>query len=84
MNMNGEKAAGLMMILSPAKTLNLNSFNSELVEVDSTEPSCNTEFTNQLAGILKKKNKKDLKSMLNISDKLTSSVFTVCVILSIY
>ena len=64
------------MILSPAKTLNLDGWDG-ITTVTTTEPSCNVDKTKELAMILKQKKKKDLKAMLNVSDKLADSVFQV-------
>ncbi len=70
---------GLMMILSPAKTLNLDALDQESLAVETTRPSCDSEKTNALAKILKEKSKNDLKSLLKISDNLATSVSEVCV-----
>mmetsp|Transcript_23340 Transcript_23340/g.26587 ORF Transcript_23340/g.26587 Transcript_23340/m.26587 type:complete len:320 (+) Transcript_23340:459-1418(+) len=63
---------GLMMILSPAKTLNIAICG--VAFEDLIDPTCDTERTCELANILKRQNKRDLKTMLSISDKLATSV----------
>ena len=71
---------GLMMILSPAKTLNLNFEMTSLSSMDGmalTEPMCNVEKTNELVNILKTKTKKQLKDYMGISDNLVKSVLEV-------
>uniref|UniRef100_A0A7S3PX88 Uncharacterized protein n=1 Tax=Chaetoceros debilis TaxID=122233 RepID=A0A7S3PX88_9STRA len=66
---------GIMMILSPAKTLDLNKFvGIPENALKLTYPSCDTEKTKLLAGILKSKSQKELKTLLKISDKIATKV----------
>lgn len=69
--------AGLMMILSPAKTLNLQIKVEEYSYQSESLPLCDVDKTNELVTILKKKSKNDLKSLMKISDNLASSVSMV-------
>lgn len=85
-NLSSSQQSGLMMILSPAKTLNLDPAfeTAESVIIGTTDPSCDVVKTNELAGILKKKNVKELKNLLKISDNLVSSVLMVRFLLQHY
>lgn len=69
---------GLVMILSPAKTLNLKTPSLSAVIIETTDPSCNNDKTNQLATLLKERSKKDLKNLLQVSDNIATNVFKVC------
>lgn len=70
---------GLMMILSPAKTLNLKTPSPSPVDIiETTDPSCNYDKTKQLATLLKEKSKTDLKDLLQVSDSIATNVFKVC------
>jgi len=61
---------GVMMILSPAKTLDLSPFTTSL----STEPSCDQVKTDIIANAMKSKTGEKLSSLLGLSAKLTKSV----------
>ena len=66
---------GLLMILSPAKTLNLTPLEEEhLHGLSFTEPSCNPENTKLLATILKSKSTDQLSKLLGTSAKLSQTV----------
>ena len=70
------------MILSPAKTLDLNKFVAIPDNaLKLTYPSCDTEKTKLLAGILKSKSQKELKTLLKVSDKISKTVKEVSDIL---
>lgn len=65
----------MILILSPAKTLDLSEVSlSSIVSDHTSYPSCELDKTGQLVDILKSKSQKQLKDMLGISDKISSSV----------
>ena len=66
---------GLLMILSPAKTLDLSPIDSLSLEL--TTPDCDSDKTKQVAGIIKKKKKIQLPKVLGISPKLAETAFEV-------
>lgn len=73
---------GIMMILSPAKTLDLSKFVDKPENIPTlTYPSCDTNKTKLLAGILKSKSQKELKTLLKVSDKIATKVKEVSDIL---
>lgn len=66
-----------MMILSPAKTLNLTPMEDterQLHGLSVTEPNCNPQYTNTLASILKSKSTNQLSKLLGTSPKLSQTV----------
>lgn len=65
--------AGMILILSPAKTLNLSKMASALIS-RCTEPKCSLEKTNTLVQIMKGKSKSELKSLLGVSDNIADTV----------
>eukprot|EP00557_Chaetoceros_sp_GSL56_P005410 CAMPEP_0176491334 /NCGR_PEP_ID=MMETSP0200_2-20121128/8374_1 /TAXON_ID=947934 /ORGANISM="Chaetoceros sp., Strain GSL56" /LENGTH=308 /DNA_ID=CAMNT_0017888751 /DNA_START=1344 /DNA_END=2267 /DNA_ORIENTATION=- len=68
---------GIFMILSPAKTLDLSPLQSDVlsgIESNLSEPSCDLAKTRQLAEILQSKSQNELKKLLNVSDKISSTV----------
>lgn len=68
--------SGMILILSPAKTLNFAKVSSALLPRCS-EPVCSLEKTKILADILKGKTKGELKALMGISDKIGATVFEV-------
>jgi len=68
---------GIIMILSPAKTLDLRPFDppkSTSFPI-CTSPSCDAEKTKLLASTLKSKSEKDLGKLLSISSKIAETTY---------
>lgn len=70
---------GIFMILSPAKTLDRSPLSKDtpschIQEENASAPSCDPSKTRQLVEILQSKNQKQLKQLLNVSDKISSIV----------
>lgn len=65
--------SGMILILSPAKTLNFTKVASAIIPRCS-EPVCSLEKTKVLADILKAKTKGELKTLMGVSDKIATTV----------
>jgi len=70
---------GIIMILSPAKTLDVSSYepNDYPSFPKPTEPNCNYGQTKQVARFMKQQKKKSLEKLLSISAKLADSAYQV-------
>ena len=65
---------GIMMILSPAKTLDLSPMSKILSgQLEPTEPDCDRDCTGQVVKAMKKRNGGDLKKLLKLSAKLAET-----------
>lgn len=67
--------AGMILILSPAKTLNLAKMAA--LKLPYTEPKCSSKKTKLLVDIMKGRSKSELKSLLGVSDKIADTVLQV-------
>mmetsp|Transcript_20662 Transcript_20662/g.31274 ORF Transcript_20662/g.31274 Transcript_20662/m.31274 type:complete len:319 (+) Transcript_20662:39-995(+) len=66
---------GIMMILSPAKTLDLSSCSDRLSTM-WTEPECDIIKTNEIACEVKKRKQKDLQKLLGVSANLAETAYS--------
>ena len=66
---------GIMMLLSPAKTLDLSATNKSAEHW--TRPDCSQEKTKGLAALLKKKKEGELAKLLNLSATLARTAHEV-------
>ena len=64
------KKKGVMMILSPAKTLNLDPLGTKMPDLPLTEPDCDPDLTWRVAEAMKKRKEGDLGKLLGISSNL--------------
>ena len=72
---NSASARGLMMILSPAKTLDVQNLEvSSALAPSLCSPCCDTDRTKQLVQVLKSKNQGQLKKIMKISDNISTKV----------
>lgn len=67
---------GIMMILSPAKTLDLSPCSNRLATM-WTEPECDVSKTNEIASEMKHRKQKDLQKLLGISANLAETAYGV-------
>jgi len=83
----GDAVAGVMMILSPAKTLDLahlddaNKPNNIPESSLWTAPDCNLEQSRRLARAMKKRSQADLEKLLKLSANLAKTSHQVCIIM---
>jgi len=76
---NDDGAVGIMMILSPAKTLDLTPFvepssdSSDSTFPPLTTPQCDTSKTKAVSTAMKHRSKKDLEKLLGISSNLAAT-----------
>ena len=80
---NTGNADGIMMILSPAKTLDLSPFHLDS-SLPICEPHCDLAKTRMVAGVLKEKKAKDLAKLLGISAKLADTAQKVIYSLNMF
>ena len=66
----------MLLILSPAKTLDLSSCHQRLCG-DWTFPDCDEAKTKQLVAALKNRTPKELASLLNVSQNLAKTAHEV-------
>lgn len=71
--------AGILMILSPAKTLDLSP--TDRLSADWTSPDCNVNKTKTVAAALKKRKTKELEKLLGISANLAKTAHEVRLII---
>jgi cytoplasmic iron level regulating protein YaaA (DUF328/UPF0246 family) len=78
---SGHTQCKIMMILSPAKTLDLKPLNhnnnhhehEQELDVTTSLPSCDLDKTRHIAKIMKGMSRSDLKKLLSISDNLAAT-----------
>lgn len=76
----GANARGVMMILSPAKTLDLSPFEAPSPSFPQTSvPNCDAEKTKAVASAMKARSKKDLEKLLGISANLAEKSHQVSI-----
>lgn len=69
-------SSGVMMILSPAKTLDLSPYNGSFKSSSLlTSPSCDAAKTRRVAGALKSRSQKELTKLLNVSANLGQTAY---------
>ena len=73
---SGPGNQGIVMILSPAKTLDLSPCNNRL-QPAWTFPACDEALTRKVASLMKDRSSKELEKMLSISPKLASTAYEV-------
>ena len=73
---SNDASPGILMLLSPAKTLDLSSCNQRL-HGSWTIPECDEAKTRQVAAVLKDRTPKELESLLNISKNLAKNAHEV-------
>jgi len=71
-----DSSSGILMILSPAKTLDLSPCDRRLFG-DWTPPDCDAAKTKEVATILKKNKASDLAKLLGISANLAKTAHEV-------
>jgi cytoplasmic iron level regulating protein YaaA (DUF328/UPF0246 family) len=67
-----EKKTGIMMILSPAKTMDLSPFEDDH-SLQLTQPDCNLDGTGKIAQAMKTRKEKDIEKLLGISANLAKT-----------
>ena len=74
-----DSVVGIMMILSPAKTLDLTPLAADIKNDDHipdsslwTVPGCNMDKTRQVVQAMKKRSQSELAKLLSISSNLAS------------
>lgn len=74
-NMAIEKNKGILMILSPAKTLNL--LPTDKLQEYWTWPDCDLEKTKEVIKVMKQRKKEDLATVLSLSTALSHTAHEV-------
>ena len=75
----GDGNKGIMMILSPAKTLDLEPYDKDAYGSfpSPTNPCCDLEKTKEVTHAMKKRDKESLQKLLGISAKLADTAHQV-------
>lgn len=71
------KQKGIMMILSPAKTLDLTPLNDDATAETTTIPDCDVEKTKEIIQAMKKRTQGELGKLLGLSSNLTKTAHEV-------